>query len=147
MISNGYVAYRGKEEDWIHKITVNPIKRIFRLADSYINLTGSATYSKDDFCPGKLHNFRGSRFLSPFNHTLCFLEKLKLHRVKGQMKSLQKNGRIFHLWLHPRNIGINTEKYLKNIVELMNYYNILKEKYRFQSKNMLKLSNKINNIG
>ena len=35
----------------------------------------------------------------------------------------------------------------KNIVELMNYYNILKEKYRFQSKNMLKLSNKINNIG
>lgn len=147
MISNGYVAYRGEEQDWIHKIPVNPIKRIFRLADSYINLTGSATYSKDDFCPGKLHNFRGSRFLRPFNHTLCFLENLKLHRVKGQMKKAAKNGRIFHLWWHPHNIGINTERNLKNIVELLDYYNVLKEKYGFQSKNMLELSNEINNKG
>ena len=63
------------------------------------------------------------------------------------MKKAAKNGRIFHLWWHPHNIGINTERNLKNIVELLDYYNVLKEKYGFQSKNMLELSNEINNKG
>lgn len=144
MLENGYVAYRGEEQDWIHKIPVNIIKRMFRLADSYINLTGSAAYDKSDFAKGELHNFRGSRFLRPYNHTLRLFENLKLRRVKGQMKSAAKHGKIMHLWWHPHNIGINTERNLKNINEILDYYDILKEKYGMESKNMLELANEIN---
>lgn len=144
MLKNGYVAYRGEEKDWIHKIPVNAVKRIFRLADSYINLAGSETYSRDEFNPGELHNFRGSRFLRPYNSTLRFLESLKLRRVKGQMKKAAKKGRIFHLWWHPHNIGINTDRNLQNIENLLKYYDFLRKKYKMESKNMLELSNEIN---
>lgn len=144
MLKNGYVAYRGEEQDWIHKIPINILKRMFRLADSYINIAGSETYSKDEFTSGNLHNFRGSRFLRPYNHTLRFLEGLKLRRVKGQMKKAAKKGRIFHLWWHPHNIGLNTERNLKNINELLEYYTFLKEKYGMESKNMLELAEEIN---
>ena len=144
MLYNGYVAYRGEEQDWIHKIPVNIIKRMFRLADSFINLTGSATYSKGEFIRGELHNFRGSRFLRPYSKKLRFLEPLKLHRVKTQMKKAAKNGKVFHLWWHPHNIGINTEKNLQNIEKILQYYVELKEKYGIESKNMIELADEIN---
>lgn len=143
--NNGYLAFRGEEEDWIHKIPINIVKRMFRLADSYLNLTGSATYSIENFKSGELHNFRGSRFLRPYNHLLRFFESLKIKRVKGQMKKAAKKGRIFHLWWHPHNIGINTEKNLKNIKEILDYYDELKNKYGMESKNMLELAEEINN--
>ncbi len=144
MLENGYTAFRGEEEDWIHKISINPIKRMFRLADSYINLTGSATYAKSDFEKGELHNFHGSRFLRPYNHTLRLFEKLKIRRVKGQMKAAAKHGKIMHLWWHPHNIGVNTERNLKNINEIFDYYDFLREKYGMESKNMLELADEIN---
>lgn len=145
MLDNGYVAYRGEEEDWIHKIPISIVKRLFRLTDSYINIAGSECYSIDDFVKGDLHNFRGSRFLRPYNHTLRFFEGLKLRRVKGQMKKAAKKGKIFHLWWHPHNIGVNTERNLKNITELFDYYTVLKQKYGMESMNMLELAEKINN--
>ncbi len=143
--NNGYLAFRGEEEDWIHKIPINIVKRMFRLADSYLNLTGSATYSIEDFKKGVLHNFRGSRFLRPYNYSLRLFEGLKIKRVKGQMKKAAKKGRIFHLWWHPHNIGINTEKNIKNIKEILDYYDELKNKYGMESKNMLELAEEINN--
>lgn len=143
--NNGYLAFRGEEEDWIHKIPINIVKRMFRLADSYLNLTGSAAYSIESFKSGELYNFRGSRFLRPYNHSLRFFESLKIKRIKGQMKKAAKKGRIFHLWWHPHNIGINTEKNLKNIKEILDYFDELKNKYGMESKNMLELAEEINN--
>lgn len=140
----GYIAYRGEEEDWIHKIPVEIIKRLFRLTDSYINLTGSATYKKSNFRKGDLLNFRGSRFLRPYNNRLRILESLKLKRIKSQMKYAAKNGEIIHLWWHPHNIGINTEENLNNIIELFEYYNYLKDTYGMESKNMQELAEDIN---
>ena len=96
--SNKFIAYRGEEKDWIHRIPVNIIKRMFRLMDSYINLTGSSTYPKEIFKKGEHHNFRGSRFLRPYNKRLSFIEPLKIHRVKSQMKKAAKKGEIMHLW-------------------------------------------------
>lgn len=144
VLNNGFVAYRGEERDWIHKIKITIIKRMFRLLDSYINLTGSECYKKSDFKKGELHNFRGSRFLRPYNYKLRFFENLKIRRIKGQMKHAAKNGEIFHLWWHPHNIGINTEKNLNNIEEILNYYDFLKSKYGMESKNMCELANEIN---
>lgn len=73
-----------------------------------------------------------------------FLETFKLRRVKGQMRKAAKKGRIFHLWWHPHNIGINTDRNLQNIENLLKYYDFLRKKYGMESKNMLELSNEIN---
>lgn len=145
MLRNDFVAFRGEEEDWIHRIRIKPLMRMLRLADSYINLTGSATYSLERFQKGELHNFHGSRFLRPYNHHLKLFEGLKLRRAKSQMKHAAKKGEVFHLWWHPHNIGVDTEKNLSNIAELLDYYNFLNKKYGMKSKNMIQLSDEINN--
>lgn len=145
MLRNDFVAFRGEEEDWIHRIRIKPLMRMLRLADSYINLTGSATYSLERFQKGELHNFHGSRFLRPYNHRLKLFEGLKLRRAKSQMKHAAKKGEVFHLWWHPHNIGVDTERNLRNIAELLDFYNFLNKKYGMKSKNMIQLSDKINN--
>ena len=142
--SNKFIAYRGEEQDWIHRIPVNIIKRMFRLMDSYINLTGSSTYPKEIFKKGELHNLRGSRFLRPYNKRLSFIEPLKIHRVKSQMKKAAKKGEIMHLWWHPHNVGLNTEVNLKHIEEILSYYKKLNTKYGMKSCNMRELANEIN---
>ena len=142
--SDKFIAYRGEEKDWIHRIPVNIIKRMFRLMDSYINLTGSSTYPKEIFKKGELHNFRGSRFLRPYNKRLSFIEPLKIHRVKSQMKKAAKKGEIMHLWWHPHNVGLNTEVNLKHIEEILSYYKKLNTKYGMKSCNMRELANEIN---
>lgn len=142
--SNKFIAYRGEKQDWIHRIPVNIIKRMFRLMDSYINLTGSSTYPKEIFKEGELHNFRGSRFLRPYNKRLSFIEPLKIHRVKSQMKKAAKKGEIMHLWWHPHNVGLNTEVNLKHVEEILSYYKKLNTKYGMKSCNMRELANEIN---
>ena len=47
-----------------------------------------------------------------------------------------KNGLTFHLWWHPHNVGVMTEYHLKQLEEIFDYFNQLKEIYGMRSLNM-----------
>ena len=64
------------------------------------------------------------------------LEKLKLHRIKTQMKYAATHKKVFHIWWHPHNFGVDTEENLENLEEILRYYSYLKERYDFTSTNM-----------
>lgn len=130
-----FAAYRDIEDNWIHKkIKFRPLKRLLRLADVYLPLTGQGGYIP------KIENgivaLMGSRMYKPFFKPLGFLEGLKLRRIKKQMLHAAKNGLTFHLWWHPHNIGVRTEFHLKQLEEIFSYYDMLKEKYGMRSLNM-----------
>ena len=52
------------------------------------------------------------------------------------MRHAAKHGLTFHLWWHPHNIGVNTERNLQQLDEICAYYSQLKEKYGMRSLNM-----------
>ena len=131
----GFTAYRDEENDWIHeKVRFRPLLRLLRLADVYLPLTGQGGYR-----PQKeegIWNLVGSRMYKPIMKPLIFLEGLKVHRIKAQMRHAAKNNLTFHLWWHPHNIGVLTDAHLKQLEEIFSYYQKLKDWYGMESLNM-----------
>jgi len=133
--SLGFTAYRDEENDWIHeKVSLLPLKRFLRLADVYLPLTGLGGYRPKN--ENGIWNLVGSRMYKPIFGPLRFLERVKLLRIKAQMRHAAKNGLVFHLWWHPHNIGVETEAHFAQLNEIFDYYAQLREKYGMESLNM-----------
>lgn len=131
----GFGAYRDEENDWIHeKIHWRPLLRLLRLADVYIPLTGQGGYRPR--VENGIVNLVGSRMYKPYFKPLCFLEGLKLRRIKKQMLHAAQNGLTFHLWWHPHNIGVRTEAHMRQLEEIFSYYDQLAARYQMRSLNM-----------
>ena len=142
----GFTAYRDEENDWIHeKIKFRPLLRLLRLADVYLPLTGMGGYipQKED----GIWNLVGSRMYKPILKPLRFLEGLKLHRIKAQMRHAAKHGLTFHLWWHPHNIGIMTDAHLQQLEEIFSCYLELKEKYGMESLTMKEAADRLEQRG
>ncbi len=131
----GYLVYRDEENDWIHeKIKPFPLKRLLRLIDVYIPLTGKGGYLPK--IENGIVNLPGSRMYKPYFKPLAFLEWLKVHRIKMQMLNAAKKGLTFHFWWHPHNVGVRQEAHMKQLSEIFSYYSYLREKYGMRSLNM-----------
>lgn len=131
----GFTSYRSVAENWIHhKVKKGKIRRVLRLMDVYFPLTGSNSY-----IPKKqkgIYNFPGSNMFKPRFNALFFLEWLKVLRIKRQMRKAAKKGKVYHLWWHPHNLGLNTEFHLRQLRSIFEYRNKLDKKYGMQSLNM-----------
>lgn len=131
----GFTAYRDEENDWIHeRIHFRPLKRLLRLADVYLPLTGLGGYVPK--CENGIWNVVGSRMYKPILKPLAFLERVKLARIKAQMRHAAKHNLTFHLWWHPHNVGVKTEAHLAQLEELFDYFDTLRTQYGMQSRNM-----------
>jgi hypothetical protein len=142
----GINSFRGNEKVWFNKAdngeNESMIKRIFRLSDSYINISGHHTYSINKIKKTTPYNIPSSRFLRAFNPKLKFIEKLKLNRIKKSMTYAAKNGHIYHLWWHPHNFGTFQKENFEFLREILIHYSILKSKYNFESLTMNNLAKK-----
>ncbi len=130
----GYTAFRDLENDWIHrKVPIRILERACILLDAYLPLT------KGYYTPKKesgIWNLTGSKMYRPIMPKLRALERLKMRRLKGQMRRTAKRGQTYHLWWHPHNLGVETEKHMQQLEEIFRYYEELKEKYGMQCLNM-----------
>ncbi len=133
--SCGFTAYRDEENDWIHeKIHFRPLKRLLRLADVYLPLTGLGGYTPVQ--ENGIWNVVGSRMYKPVFGPLKFLEKVKLARIKAQMRHAARKDLTFHLWWHPHNVGVMTDTHMQQLEEIFAYYETLRTRYGMQSLNM-----------
>ena len=138
---NGFVAYRGRENDWIHKKLKGFFMKVLRLLDIYFPLTfnGYAAPAKEN----GVWDIPGSKMFKPKLKGFGLLEGLKVMRIKRQMKYAAKKGKTYHLWWHPHNIGVDTERYIKQLDCIFRFYGKLKEKYNMESLNMCEMAEKL----
>ena len=118
----GLIAYRSTEADpWIEKRS-RIAARALRLADSYFPLSGkgSATPRFEGDYP--IVSISGSRFLRPFIPTLQSLDNFRFRRICASMDAAAQSGRIFHLWWHPHNFGINLERNMDFLSRIAEHY-------------------------
>lgn len=134
----GYTAFRDLENDWVHrKVSIRILERACILLDAYLPLTiGAYQPQKED----GIWNLTGSKMYRPIMPKLRALEGLKMRRLKRQMLYAAKHGLTYHLWWHPHNLGVETEKHLQQLEEIFRYYAELKEKYGMQSLNMREMT-------
>jgi hypothetical protein len=137
----GLSTYRGTPNHFLYSAKndvqqSNPLLRIWRLKDAYLNLSGHHTFKLNQTIEGGLVNVRASRFLRPYSKTLSFLEPLRLRRIKKSMTHAAQSGEIFHLWWHPHNFGINQNENLNFLKAIIDHYHFLQKEYGMQSATM-----------
>jgi Polysaccharide deacetylase len=134
----GIRVVRGPRQSWMYHPkggADNAVKRAFRLADTYVSLSGHNT-SRPLGCEAGVVNVSSSRFLRPFSPTLAKLTPLLLRRIRASMRHAAKNGLIYHLWWHPHNFGIHQEQNLDILRSILHYFGRLAQEYGMVSRSM-----------
>ena len=146
----GFTTYRGTEKTWFYNGSggafFRPFKRILRLADSYINLSGDNIYTWDEVASGSICNIPSSRFLRPHNPKLRMLESMRLNRIVSGMEKAAKKSKIYHLWWHPHNFGCHQSENLDFLEAILIKYKELEKKYQFRSLTMEQVGNKAKSL-
>ena len=145
----GITSYRGNQDTWLYKndnINNSLFKRLFRLTDSYVNLSGDNTYILSKPFDSMPLNIPASQFLRPYSNDLKYFDYFKLRRIKKSMTYAAKTGRIYHLWWHPHNFGINLKDNMSFLIKVLEHYLFLKNKYGMQSLNMNEIYSQHNNL-
>lgn len=140
----GIKVYRGTEKSWIYSArsfkNESIVRRMVRLTDAYINLSGHHCYKIEELIqPNGMVNVPSSRFLRPYIPWLKQWEGLRLRRITRGMTHAAKNGLVYHLWWHPHNFGINLEENLSFLQKILEHYQLLHQKYAFNSQTMSEL--------
>ncbi len=141
---NDIFVYRGNPTSWIYKprkfSAEIPFIRLCRLLDTYLPISGYNTH-KIEAVRGEPVNIPASHFLKPYNNTFPFFEKLKLQRIKTEMTKAAQRAELFHLWWHPHNFGMHTDKNMANLRELLDHFQQLNKQYGFRNLTMTETAN------
>jgi peptidoglycan/xylan/chitin deacetylase (PgdA/CDA1 family) len=141
LLDAGISCYRGSENGWMYRPVAQSqnvaAMRAARLADSYFGLPGRqiVNWSEIPQADG-LCNVRGSRFLRPYRSKLGPFEKLRLRRIAAEMNIAAESHGVYHLWLHPHNLGRNVEGNLEFFEEILRAYASCRSRFGMCSLSM-----------
>lgn len=137
---HGITAFRGTPKHWAYKTESRSersvLRRLYRILDCYLPITQDFGCKVQKQVGHDLYDVPATLFLRPYSKTLRFIEPLKIWRLKYAMKRAAKKGEIFHLWWHPHNFSNNTDKNLKNLRKILDYYQVLSKRYSWHSYKM-----------
>lgn len=141
----GLTHFRGNEKAWFYAPApgdrqTKP-RRLCRLADSYINLSGS-NVSAPRGGDGPLVNVPSSRFLRPFHPQLAPLDGLRIRRIETAMEHAALTGGTFHLWWHPENFGVNRSQNLRVLTRVLDVFERLRGEHGMWSRSMHEIANR-----
>jgi hypothetical protein len=146
-IEAGITAYRGNPPSWLYRDTAHAaqssVRRVGRLLDTYAPLTSGNCHSLTAQDTEAAMNVAASRFLRPYSRALDRFEPLRLRRIKGEMTMAARNKLLYHLWWHPHNFGLDTERNLAFLRQILEHYRTLNERYGFESAHMGKAANDV----
>ena len=141
----GLRAYRGTQTSWLYRPRNSqgdggPLRRIGRLLDAYIDLTGYNCTLVPSLAEHKLINVAASRFLRPYNRRLRFLEPLKIRRITDELRNAAKRGAVYHLWWHPHNFGTNLQENLSGLRTVLNTFTQMRTQFGMRSLTMAEIA-------
>lgn len=132
----GIKVLRVNPDVWFWNKNYGKLTPFFRALDTLIPISKALSF-KTSFVENGIVHLPASRFFRPFKESEKRIQNLKMTRIKNEMKYAAKNGENYHLWWHPHNFGDDVQNNLKQLEEIILYFNELKLKYNFKSANML----------
>lgn len=138
----GITAYRGNLASRLYRRTADHdqtlLRRCGRLIDAYFPLSGNNCVPIPAVAaPGAMPlNVPASRYLRPYWPALKLLEPLRLRRIKRDMQTAAKRRLLFHLWWHPHDFGSHLQQNLDFLVDVLNHFALLRQRYGMESLNM-----------
>ena len=119
-------------------------KRGGRLLDTYAPITAHhlGDWNKLRQANG-LYNVPSTRFLRPYSHKLVALEPLRLHRICQGIRQAAQQGKIYGLWWHPHNMGLDQEKNMTFLKKILETVSDCRERYGMEALSMQDVVKKI----
>ncbi|MFC5446810.1 polysaccharide deacetylase family protein [Paenibacillus aestuarii] len=143
----GIRSYRGNPSHWIYRKGYSRndsmLKRLMRLLDAYMNVTGHNCYSIEELPHSTPVNLPASHFLRPYSKRSRILEGWRIKRILSSMTYAAKHGLVYHLWWHPYNFAIDEEKNLASFQIIIDHFKKLQLQYGMVSTSMEELCNRI----
>lgn len=134
----GIQVYRGNADHWLYRngdaVPGGVAGRAARFADGCLPLSGQCDRQAER--SGDLLNLPASLFLYPWSERHRALAPMRLFRLKRCMTTAARAGSIFHLWWHPHNFGVNTDRNLALLESLLQHYRMLNDRYGMRSSCM-----------
>ena len=138
----GFLNFRTNPLDWFWENTAEEtlLKKIFRTGDTLIPL-GKRT----SFLPSLSKNgeIPASRLLRPYREGSVF-NKIRIDRIKSELKSACHRNEAYHLWWHPHNFGFFPDENLSILTQLLGFIQELKAEKGLISMNMNEYSSLLN---
>lgn len=133
LIDQGILSYRGNPPSYAWRFTDRAGsrsvgKRVLRLADAYVNISGSLTTSWHEIVQSSgLCNVRASLPLRPYQTSFLAPERLRFERIKACLRHAARNHEVFHLWWHPHNFGLHIEENLRFLRRVLEEFHVLRQ--------------------
>ncbi|MCX5807564.1 MAG: polysaccharide deacetylase family protein [Proteobacteria bacterium] len=146
-----YKAYRGVQKNG-SSFALYPqmadkedfiVYKLLRMIDTYCNILGEYSYSQENIIEDNICNIRASAFFRGYNDRLSFLESLKIGRIKKGLRWAAQKNEIYHLWWHPHNFGINIQKNMEQLEEILRYFKNLESEYGMETRNMGEIADEV----
>lgn len=146
LLKKGILCYRGNRLNPMYSYGDKThhfiYKRLYRLVDTYLNLSGNHLISWDETVEKSgLCNIRESFFLRPNPKMFSVFNNLRLKRITQAMTEAAKMNKIFHLWWHPHNFGSNLDQKLEDLKTILEHFKACQKYYGMISLNMGELAN------
>jgi hypothetical protein len=144
LLEHGVDCFRGNQKAWMYQISQENLKsfrhKAARVLDAYVNLAGFHTADWDEVWKGNLANVPASFFLRPVQKKVKQAEQMRLRRLSKSIEYAAKNRKIFHLWWHPHNFGVNLQENLDFLRRVFEVFAQCREKYGMKSMTMTEVA-------
>lgn len=136
----GVKCYRGNQESFLYAARKDGSQSLFiralRLIDSYLPLSGEHLADDATMAAQRPFNIPASIFLRPYMPPLGFLEGLRRSRITRGMTGAARAGKLFHLWWHPYNMGLESEENLATLEHVLKHFSYLQKTYGMRTETM-----------
>jgi hypothetical protein len=140
----GLRAFRGNERVWFHRgrreCEQTRLVRASRLADSYLPIAGP--HDHEPTLIDGMVDIPASRFLRPVGRS-AVLERMRLRRITSAMETAARRRKLFHLWWHPHNFGVDLQKNLAFLRAILDCFRSLQERYGMRSMTMAAVADEV----
>ena len=140
----GLWAFRGNERVWFQRARSEAeqthLVRASRLLDSYLPIGGS--HDHEPALVDGMVDIPASRFLRPVGRS-ALLEHLRLRRITSAMETAARRRRLFHLWWHPHNFGVDLEGNLAFLRAILDCFRRLQDRYGMRSMTMAAVADEV----
>ncbi|AMQ57469.1 polysaccharide deacetylase family protein [Algoriphagus sanaruensis] len=140
-LEEGYEVVRGNPKNWFWQETQHEDlgKKIIRSADCFFEVGERSTFFLEELkaYPNEPLILPASRILRPFSPKgLGIMNRLRLNRIKQEMEAAARNGESYHLWWHPHNFGNDPQSSMKELLEVLEHFQSLRDRFGMQSLSM-----------
>jgi len=143
----GIKVYRGNNAGWMYaprqRQHESPFRRALRLVDLHCNVSGHNTYDPSELCGSRPMNLPSSRYLSMGRRWLGPLEPLRIRRIQQEMTYAARHGRVYHLWLHPEDVGPDLERNVLFLKKVLDGFAGMRDRGEIESLNMKEFYHRI----